>query len=202
MAHLDSFPFKVIKKLIVAEMLESHPEYDIEFGPMKISDVDYDEDNYEATQFVEVMLHINTYNENDKAQCWHPWLFVWDCDRSEFSSIMRDDQTQQIEVYEELKNKEEWSTDKSYDKVIDFAPIHSIHMHVVLDNNDPVYKFEDGAQPRTIMDVLNAIYDHLYDHMMNDRYEGHDVVIDKLHVHDDGNVYVTFSRLDDEEQEG
>lgn len=193
----------VIKKLIKQEFAEVHPEYDIAFGPLNIDDDDMEpyEDGECTLQSVRVMLHIDTPNEDDRNICWHPWLLSWDCDRSEFVGMMREDQVQHIDIYEELENKEEWSTDKSYDKVIDFAPIHSINMHVVLNDNDPVYKFEDGAQPRTIMDVLNAIYDHLCDHKMNDRYEGHDVVIDKLHVHDDGNVYVTFSRLDDEETE-
>lgn len=208
MTYFDSLPLTIIKKLIKAQILESYPHYKIDFGSLNLDEDDmepFEDEADDTIQAVRVMLHINTPDENDPARCWHPWLFIWNCNESRFESFMRDDQTKQIDIDVLADDMDEIADNEEYESLIDFAPIKVINMrHIMAVGKELKYEYED-KQKRTLYDVLSHISQALAETSDADflaPYQDHSIIISRLHVHDNGECYVNFEPVPyDDEQE-
>lgn len=101
MTYIDSLPLRIIKQLIKAEFNDLHHDYKIELGALNLDDEELcpqEDEVGNLVQRVKVMVHVNSPKEDDPAQCWHPWTLIWNCNDSEFETLMRDDQTQHIDI--------------------------------------------------------------------------------------------------------
>lgn len=208
MTYIDSYPLTVIKKLIKQEFAECYPKYQIELGALNISDdaLDSYKDECDIMQALKVQVHVNSPEENDPAQCWHPWTLYWNCNDSEFEAVMRDDQVESIRINESLDDLKD--DNEAYDIVIDHAPIKAVDLRQLIhtDAIEAERQYMPGeTKKRTIKEVIDFIVKTVAGltlrSTLNERFAGKDIWLLRLNVHDSGIVYPYFSTEPDDEEE-
>ena len=95
----DSLPLNVIKKLVKMELVETCETTGVEIKAIEFDDniYGYDEDPklQELNQMLTVTANIEgATKSNDNGE--HPWLLEWSADMGQFTSVMRDDQDEDV----------------------------------------------------------------------------------------------------------
>lgn len=201
MTFITSYPLTVIKNLIKQEFARCYPKYQIELGTLDISDeaLDTYEDACDSTmQGIKVQVHVNSPEENDPAQCWHPWTLYWNCNNSEFETIMRDDQVECIRINESLNDLKEGND--AYDIIIDHVPIKAVDFgQLLFVQSKRKFNMPDGTKEYTIKEVIEFIVKTISELTLNEYFADKDIWLIELNVHDSGIVYPCFSLEPDDE---
>lgn len=208
MMPITSYPLNVIKNLIKQQFAVCYPKYQIELGALNISDdalEPYEDECDNIMQTLKVQVHVNSPEEDDPAQCWHPWTLYWNCNVSEFETVMRDDQVEYIRINESLNDLKD--VNKAYDIFIDHAPIKAVDFRQLIptehisDEAKRQFNMPEGTKIYTINQVIEFIVNTVAGLTLNERFAGKDIWLLHLNVHDSGIVYPCFSLEPDDEDE-
>lgn len=198
MTYITSYPLTVIKKLMKAEFAECHPEYEVEFGALNIDDevlCPYEDECDETMQQLKVMVHVNSPKEDDPAQCWHPWTLFWNCNDSEFETLMRDDQTESYRVNVGLEEYDsEMAQCEKFQKPMFHAPAQYLSFSQIMPYGvDSKFEMPNGCRIRTIGEVMELIMEMVPNLELSEHFAGKDLYVHHINVHDSGVITPCFS---------
>lgn len=206
MTNIESYPLTVIKKLIKQKFAEARPNYEIELGSLNIDDevLEPYENGEEILQMVKVYAHVNTPDDDDPAQCWHPWELIWNCDDSQFEGLMRADEIECIDIDVLADDVKTIHGEEDFRCLITHAEIDTVDLRQLFKISyetlkDAQFKFADGKKQRTISNVLDKIVENMNALEWADYFKDHRIVIKHINVYDSGVVVPCFGRIDDEQ---